>query len=167
MIATLAEHELDVGLIINLNPINLDESSKDKTYSIGQPIDLSQTILGEGNFTINKYDIKNIFAYNYEYEINGKKYNSKINITSKNKTLLYLDISYQNIRDISTYDFITNYGQVKYKINNVEYTTSLINKTPTSYKDGLYLEVDKQIENASNIWLELTIRNKKYIYNLK
>ena len=153
--------------IINLSPINLDETSKDKTYGIGQPIDLSQTILSDGNFIINKFDIKNIFAYNYEYEINGKKYNSKINITSKNKTLLYLDISYQNIRDISTYDFITNYGQVKYKINNVEYTTSLINKTPTSYKDGLYLEVDKQIENASNIWLELTIRNKKYIYNLK
>ena len=153
--------------IINLKPINLDESTKEKTYGVGQSIDLSQTILGDGNFTINKYDVKNLFAYNYEYEINGKKYTSKINIISKNKTLLYLDINYQNVRNISIYDFLTNYGQIKYKVNETEYTTAPINKTPSSYKEGLYLEVDKQIENASSIWIELTIRNKKYIYNLK
>ena len=43
----------------------------------------------------------------------------------------------------------------------------LTNKTPGSYTEGLYLEIDKELANASNIWLELTIRNKKYIYNLK
>ena len=41
-------------------------------------------------------------------------------------------------------------------------------------KDGIMklgakgvVEIDKELANASNIWLELTIRNKKYIYNLK
>ncbi len=153
---------------INLKPINLKESSKEISYKLGETIDLSKTILNSGYLTINKYDIKNTFAYNYEYELNNKKYTSKINIISQNKTLLYLDLSYQSNREISRYDFINNYGSIKYKINNIEYNaTAPINKTPASEKNDLYLEVDKQIENASNIWLELNIRNQKIIYTLK
>ena len=153
---------------INLSPINIDESSKPSFYKLGENIDLSQTILGSGNFNINKYNINNIFAYSYEYEINGKKYNSKINLISQNKTILYLDLNYLSDRNISIYDFISNYGKIKYKINDIEYSTSPpVNKTPNSAKNSLYLEVDKQIEKASNIWIELTIRNNKYIYTLK
>ena len=153
---------------INLSPINIDESSNNTSYKAGETIDLSQTMLGAGTFNINNYSIKNTFAYNYEYEINGKKYNSKINLTSQNKTILYLNIAYQISRGISRYEFITNYGELKYKINDTEYSvTTPINKTPNSEKNDLYLEVDKQIENASNIWLELNIRNKKIIYTLK
>ena len=154
--------------IINLSPINIDNSSNDMSYKLGETIDLSKTILGNGTFNINKYDIKNTFAYNYEYEINGKKYNSKINIISKNKTILYLNPNFQISRDISRYDFIANYGKIKYKINDTEYTASApINKTPNSENNDLYIEIDKEVENASNIWLELNIRNQKIIYTLK
>ena len=41
------------------------------------------------------------------------------------------------------------------------------NKTPASEANDLYLEVDKEIEKASNIWIELNIRNQKIIYTLK
>ena len=152
---------------INLNPINIDETDKESHYKTGDTLDLSTTLFGNGTLNINKYDIKNIFAYNYEYEVNNKKYNSKINIISPNKTIIYLNLNYQSTRDISNYDFITNYGIIKYKLNNSEYSTTFINKAPASEKNDLYLEVDKEIENASSIWLELNIRNKKIIYTLK
>ena len=65
-------------------------------------------------------------------------------------------------------DFITTYGKIKYKINENEYTCQApINKSPNSAKNVLYLEVDKQMEQATNIWLEFNIRNTKILYTLK
>ena len=43
-----------------------------------------------------------------------------------------------------------------------EYSKIINNLNETQVK-----EVDNNIKEASTIWLELTIRDKKYIYNLK
>lgn len=153
---------------INIKPINIDIISNKISAKIGENVDLSKTILDSGYFMINKYDLKKQFDYNYEYEAYGKKYTSKIKIVSQEKTILYLDISYKSNTGISYSDFITNYGKIKYKINGEEYTSQApINKSPDSANNILYLEVDKQIENATNIWLEFNIRNAKIIYTLK
>lgn len=153
---------------INIKPINIDEVNKTENYKLTQSIDLSTTPLGVGNLTINSYEINNKFEYLYNYEVNGKTYTSKINITSPNKTIINLKLNYQIPEVFTIYEFISNYGKIKYKVNDQEYTVAMLtNKTPGSYTEGLYLEIDKELANASNIWLELTIRNKKYIYNLK
>ena len=39
--------------------------------------------------------------------------------------------------------------------------------TPDDITDTIYMEVDKDIENASKIWLEFNIRNQIYKYTLK
>ncbi|MEE3343131.1 MAG: hypothetical protein VZS44_03475 [Bacilli bacterium] len=153
---------------IDLNPINLDKSVKTTNLQIGESIDLGKTVLSSGKIAINRFDVKNSYTYNYEYEIYGKKYTSKLNIISPNKTILYLNLTNQNIRGISDYDLIKTYGTIKYKIADTEFTIKTpINKTPTSYKDGIFIEVDKQMEQATSIWIEFNIRNQKYIYTLK
>ena len=153
---------------ININPINLDETGEESNYNIGDKLDLSQTILDNGSIIINKYEVKNKLTYTYNYALNGQNHIGKINIISPMKTILYLETVYEPAKDLLLYEFITNYGKIKYKIGDTEYSSQIpINKTPTSYKNGLYLEIDKNVENANNIWLELTIRNKKYKYTLK
>ena len=153
---------------INLNPIYLDEVTTTKKLKLTESMDLSTSSLGSGNITINSYEIKNMFEYGYNYEINGKIYTSKLNIQSLSNKIINLKISSSLPYKMDLYDFISNYGKLKYKINDEEYESSILNnKTPGSYKEGLYLEVDKKIENASNIWLELIIRNTKYEYTIK
>lgn len=153
---------------INIKPINLDEQSKTEEYKLTETIDLSKTSLKNGNITINSIEIKNKFSYAYNYEINGKTYTSNLNIISLNNTIINLKLISQLPYNLTSYDFISNYGKVKYKINNEEYTSKVLNnKTPGNYTEGLYIEVDKNIESASSIWLELNVRNIKYIYTLK
>lgn len=153
---------------IDLNPVYLDKISTTKKLKLAETIDLSTSSLGSGNLTINSSVIKNIFEYAYNYEINGKIYTSKLNIQSFNNTIINLKIESSLPYKMDLYDFISNYGKLKYKINNEEYESSILNnKTPGSYTEGLYLEVDKNIENASNIWLELIVRNTKYEYTIK
>lgn len=153
---------------ININPVNIDEIDESKNYKLTETIDLSNSPLESGNITINNYEIKNKFEYTYNYEVSGRTYTSKMNITSANKTIMHLKLTYQIPDKFTINEFLENYVKLKYKINDKEYTNAVLgNKTPGSYHEGLYLEVDKEIENASKIWLEFTIRNKKYIYNLK
>ena len=66
----------------------------------------------------------------------------------------------------STMIIFERYAKLKYKIGDEEYTSVFSDKTPGSYKEGLYLAVDKNIVNASNIWFEIQIRNQKYLYTI-
>jgi len=152
---------------ISLSQINLDKASNTKNLNINDTLNLSETVLKEGYFQITNKEIQKQFAYEYNYDINGQIHKLSKNITSKSNTILKLEIN-SKINNLSNYDFITNYGKIKYKINNETYIANIKqNKTPNNYKKGLYLEVDKELEQASNIYLEITIRNKKYIYIIK
>lgn len=154
--------------IININPINIDEITKTNNSKIKETIDFSETTLSSGNLTISEFSIGNKFQYSYEYEINGKSNTSLLNITSLNNTIIKLNLTSSLPYEFTAYDLISNFGKIKYKINNEEFTSKVLNnKTPGSADNELYIEVDKNIESASDIWLELTIRNTKYKYTLK
>lgn len=153
---------------IKLSPKDIDTSEQDKEYNINDTLDLSNTVLERGYITINSIDIKNNFTYDFTYEVNKKTYNSKQFIKSTTNTIMNIKLTSDLPNSISLSELLNNYTKIKYKINEEEYITPIIsNKTPGNYKEGLYLEVDKQIENATHIWLEITIRNKKNIYHLK
>ena len=153
---------------VNLKPINLDKAENKKEYKLNEKLDLSNTILSYGEVIIKSIDIKNKFNYSYQYEIDNKTYNSSINITSINNTIINMKLTSSLPNKLTIYELLSSYGKIKYKIDNEEYTSTLMNnKTPGSYEEGLYLEVDKDIEKATNIWLELTIREKVYNYILK
>ena len=153
---------------IDIRPESLDSINDTKNQKLKSTINLAETPLGIGSLTITSYELNQKFAYEYNYEINGQPYTGKLNIISLNNTILKLEITAQIPKTFTTFSLIDTYGEIKYKVAGVEYTSKVLNnKTPGSYNKGLYLEVDKEVANAENIWLELTIRNKKYIYNLK
>ncbi len=152
---------------IKLSPKNIDEPAQEKAKKLKETLSLNNSILGSGTITINSVEIKNTFSYDYNYEADGKTYSSKISIKSNTNTLLNIKGSY-SLPNYTLYELIDTYGVIKYKINDEEHTSrQLSNKTPGNYKGGLFLEVDKDIEQASKIWLELTIRNRTYTYYLK
>lgn len=152
---------------IDLSPINLDNNEKKYEYTLSNPIDLSNTVLSSFTFQINSYEIKDKFTYNYTYEIDGKSFEGKKYITSPSNMILYLDIT-SSLSNITNYDLINNYGNILYKKDDVEYTSQRKeDKTPGNYKKGIYIEVDKNIEDAQSIWLELNIRNVTIKYILK
>lgn len=155
-------------LKVNLSPKNLDINNENKEYKLTENIDFTDSTISSSNFQINKYEINNKFTYNYTFTINDKEHTSNKYITSPDNTILYLELTSSFSMNTTNYDFIKDYGSIKYSINNTEYTTKkLADKTPGGYEKGIYLEVDKNMENAENIWIELNVRNIKYKYILK
>ena len=152
---------------VNLKTINLDVISNSKNYKLNETMNLNNSILNEGEIKITNYNISNNFKENYSYLINNETHTGNINISSTSNTILKLDIQ-NSLINTDVFQLINIYGNIKYKINKEEYTSKLkINKTPTTYKNGLYIEVDKNIENADSIYIELIIRNSKYTYVVK
>ena len=153
---------------INISPKNIDEEEKAKEAKINDKISFEDSILNRGSLKVTGLDIKDNFSYSFNYEVDGKSYSSKLSIKSYSNTILNLKTNIYLPNKISSYDFLNTYGKIKYIVNNNEYTSNIMNnKTPGNYQEGLFLEVDKNIENATKIWLEIKIRNKVYIYHLK
>lgn len=153
---------------IKLSPENLDSNTKTIEKKLEQRLNLNDSILSNGSINIDSIEIKDTFTYDFTYQVEGKSYTSKLNIKSISNTLLNLKLNATLPNKMTTYELLENYAKIKYTIDDKEYTSSLMNnKTPGIYTEGLFLEVDKDIEKASKIWIELTIRNIKYIYTIK
>lgn len=153
---------------VKLSPIDLDKTDSVTNLKLTDNIDLSQTVLSTGTININSYEINSQYSYQYSYQIDGQEHTLKRNIISASNTILKLNITSSLSNNLDVYNIISNYGKLKYVLDKNEYTSNiLVNKTPNNYKEGLYLEIDKNVEQAESIYLELNIRNKKYIYTLK
>lgn len=153
---------------VNLKPVLLDEISETKKLKLGEKIDLATTSLNSGYLSIKSYEIKEKFSFPYEYELNGKVYTSNLSITSTNNMIMHLVMDSSYPFDFSNFTILKQYATLKYKIDGKEYSSTIFSdKSPGNYKDGLYLAVDKDIEVAHEIWLDIKIRNKQYIYTIK
>lgn len=154
--------------VVKLKPILLDEVADTKSYKVGDTINLAQSSLKSGSFLIKSYEMREKFSYDYEYEVRGQVYKSSFAITSEQNSIIHLVIESIYPNKLDNYNFLLQYAKLVYKIGDKEYSTDVFtNKTPGNYKDGLYLAVDKQIKEATNIWLDIRIRNQKYLYTLK
>ena len=152
---------------VKLRPSYLDKVEDEKQFKIGDSIDLSSTTFGSGYFRILSFDIKKEFNYSYEYEIMGKVNTGNLTI-SGNGMIMNLEIESELMSDYNNFSFLKNLALLKYKIGDGDVVTSrFVDKTPATYSKGLYLELDSNIESATSIWLEFSIRNHKYIYSLK
>lgn len=155
-------------LKVNLKPVMLDEVKKDKNYKLGDKIDFSKSTLKSGNLVISSFEIKDSFEYAYQYEIDGQLFDSKYMINSVQGIILKLDINSSYPLGLDNYSFLENYAKLCYKVEEKEYTSrAFVNKTPGKHTSGIYVSVDKNVENATDIWFEIQIRNEKYIYKIK
>ena len=156
-------------LEVKLSPTNLDVQTEVGTYKLGESIDFKDSILKNSTISITNMYLTNKISYNYCYK---EDCNYSATIHSLGNTILYLNYNKKTDPDISFNtnwsNLLNNYITIKYIYNDEEYTSSLNNKTPDdAVSKGLYLEVDKNIESASSIWLEFNIRNKIYKYYIK
>ena len=153
---------------VKLSGVYLDESSDSKEYNLNEKIDFSKTIFEYGYFMISSVNMEHKFLYSYEYEVMGKKNTASLSIGGDNDYILHLIIDCDLPFDVSTYSFLSTYGKLKYVVDDKEYISNLFkDKTPGSYKDGVYVSVDSSIEKASSIWIDFVIRNYSYKYILK
>ena len=153
---------------VKLNPVFLDEISEKKNYKIGEVVNMSNSFYGNGNFKIESCEISDKFNYSYTYEVMDKSYDGNITISSVNGIVMNLVMNGSYPAGYKDYSFLKKYGKIKYTIGDKEYVSGAFeDKTPNSYKKGLYLVVDKEIKDASSIVLEVTIRNVQYVYKLK
>ena len=152
---------------VRLKPLNLDVVNEDFTYKLGEAIDLSNSLVGNGSFNIKSYEFGEKFNYSYTYEVMGQAYEGNITIKSVNKTILHMVIESNYISEFDDYALLDTYGVLRYRIGDVEYSSNFENKTPGSYTEGLYLSVNKDVEHADSIWFDIILRNRHYIYKIK
>lgn len=167
---------------VKLSPKNIDDfQQKIEKYELGNQIDTTSSQISDYKIQINNYDIKERFDNNYNACIRSKEcYDFKeILVPSQTrnnkKTLLKVDgtIEYQNVLSNITnlYEFIEKFGTIEYTLNNIKYKETgdffevlqTINKQENTY----YIEIDKEIEQASQIKLVFNLRNTRYEYTLR
>lgn len=153
---------------VNLKPEMLDEVEDVEKYKIGDNIDLSKSSFESGNLKIKKFELAETFSYSYDYEIEGKTYTSQYVISSLKGAILKLKINSAYPSGLDDYTFLDTYAVLKYKIGDEEYSIKAFDdKTPGNEKKELYLAVDKKMLEAQEIWLDIKIRNKHYVYTIK
>ena len=150
---------------VNLKPIFF-EKDKITSVSLNQSIDLGDTVMHGGSFQIVSSEIRDRFSYSYEYEIRDEKFQGQYMIGDEKGAILFLKIVSSYPRRLSDFEFLSNYATLKYQLGDKEVQSSFYDMTPGNYKEGLYLYVDREVLEASKVWLEIKIRNSKYIYLL-
>ena len=151
-----------------------------ETAKLNEELSFENSILNDYKINITSFDIASSYKLEYNFCISNECYPSyeyvKPSITSNyDKVLLRItgsltkQTNIDNIYDL--YDFIEYFGNLYYvvdgqrKVQNVQFkeVTSKKANQPNTY----YIEVLKEVENASSISLVFTIRNRSYEYVLK
>ncbi len=164
---------------VNITPIKLNEIIKIGENVIKESINLSDSSLKKSSIKINSYSLASSFSESYKYCSNDKCFEGvkviKPEITGLERILLRLDtnLAIDETLFISKYittsnDFMKYFATVNYTLNN-KVKTVKINSINSEYvKDSIvFLEVPKEIQNASSIKLYLTIRTSRYEIVLK
>ena len=148
--------------------------------NLGNELNFTESILPDYKIKIDAYDINSIYKISYDFCISNECLKSyeyikpSIN-TNYSKTILKIQGSIEKEKKIDgiydLYDFIEKFGVIKYTIDDVEKVQQLnfveLKSQRVNENNIYYIEVLKEIENASKISLLFTIRNKNYEYILK
>ena len=165
---------------VKLEPKKIDEQQfKSETYSLGSEIDTCSSKIIDYKITINSYDIKERFDNTYNtcitkdecYDFKEIIYPSQTREREKILLKLNGNMTYENaISNVTNlYEFVSKFGTLEYTINDVEYKETadfneVINQNDTN---DYYIEVNKEIMNASKIKLVFNLRNTRYEYILR
>lgn len=165
---------------VDIKPIKLNEVITVAEKAMKENVNLSDSSLKESSIKINSYSLATSFTESYKYCSNNNCFDGKItikpNLTQKFETTLMrleTEIKLNNSLFISKHlptasDFMKYFATVNYTLDNKIKTTKVDVITSKYVKNTVvFLEVPKEIEEASNIKLYLTIRNSRYIITLK
>ena len=159
---------------IKLNPvnyINVDVAGYD--YSLGEEISIN-----DYKININSYDISKDFSVTYNSCVSSNEcYDFReilrpSVIRNKEKVLLKIDgsLSFDGSAK-NLFNFIHDFGSIDYVYNNNSYIEygdfNSVISSKSSQSNVYYIEVDKEIMDASFIKLNFNFRDKKYSYILR
>ena len=142
-------------------------------YEVGTPVTMYESILNNSTLLINSYAFQSKYTYKYEACIRNNCRDVTDAVTAdatKNKTLLVLSGSLEvdsnsafakNLKTVLS--FFDAFVQIRYD----DKISTVTNATPNSVLEQYILQVDKNAENAKSLDLVITVRDKKYIINLK
>ena len=154
---------------INLDPVNMGNKSLKYSVKINEELKFKNSLLGDSKLKIKSYEIKDQYEYNYCYKDDC---NYKAIIDSMGNNIIKLDVESVLDSDINLENdwgtIMNNYMDVYYVIDDVTYDSVLCySKYFPDDSNKIYIEVDKDIDKASKIWLSFNIRNQVYEYVIK
>lgn len=147
-----------------------------KSIDFGKFLVLNDTVLGMTQVQLTKYEVTNHYIYSYKNCLSSNTCQDLKNGVSStpNKTLLVLDrvftpdlYSTYFVNRRGTGSFVTDFLSVQYKVGDQIYTSSIKDLTPKELSNQWVFEVDKNIENAREISLLVTIRGSIYEMKIK
>lgn len=161
---------------IKLNPKDIDTETDNILYNSGDTLTFNDILFKDIKLTLKNFEINNTFKINYNFCLSENEcYNSieylKPTYTENyRKDIIklngYLELS--DDYDIELSDLLTTFGSISYNINGEDKNSYINIISPKHKTDGdIYIEVNSDIEQASNIKLNLKIRNKEYSYVIK
>lgn len=162
---------------VELKPYKALEIKNVETFKIGKIATFEESNIGYTSLQINNYYALDSFTYQYQlcYDSkNCREVSEKINSNSSNETLLVLegisdlDKTTLYYRAAKSDQLLANhFFSIEYKIGNTSKIVNATNKTTKDYKKGFILQTSKEIKTADHINLLITIRDKRYIIELK
>lgn len=160
---------------VSLSPVNYDLIDVDSVdYSLGNDIDT-------GNYIINisDFDINDSYTINYNScVVIGECYDFREVLKpslfrNKDKVLLKVigSASYSDKSSANLFNLFSSFGSIDYVYDGKSYSESsdfnLVVSTKSSDKNVYYIEIDKEIMDASMIRMTFNFRNNKYSYVLR
>ena len=167
---------------VTLKPKDLLEPSKGTKNNVTEIQSYKGSILGDSNFALNEFSVGNKFKSEYNFcAKNDNCYTSYEYVTptaSGNyaKTLIKMNGEFtpdesMNLDTENLYYFLNSFGTIYYKIGDKWYNhkidSKLVRPKMKTEQGIYYIEVNKDVEKASNIYFTFTIRNFTYEYVLK
>ena len=180
-----ANARLKISNLFSQEYVYLDFSThsftKDTTpteYNISDEVDLKDTNLTNTKFKITSALIGEKYTLNYKYCINADECVDSIEYirpdyynTGIAKTILRMEYEFESTDIDSFYKLISLYGFLEYTIDGNTKVQQVPFKNIKSQRvnenNVINLEVVKDIENASEIYLVFNIRNYEYRYKIK
>lgn len=162
-----------------LNPVNFTSKEIKVSKKIGETISFEE-LLGDINFNITNYEIRDKFLIEYNYNVKKDEYFSskeylKPSIDQNfDKYLMMLEVKFSNNGKLninSFYDFFSKFGSIYYKKQDKWYTQNSffeeVKSKKVESKNKVYIGINSEISNATSIKLVFNIRDSRYEYILK
>lgn len=163
---------------ISLEPKTLNNKENMSNLNLNETINFNNSLLKNSSITVESIEFNNNFTEKTKKCISGKCYDTNTyivpNATSKYQKIV-MKVKYNlslddniNTKDISN-KFIARFANLRYIIDDNEYhhKINLIDITPAGIKNYAYLEVKEEVKKATKIYLDFTVRDKIYTYNVK
>ena len=164
---------------IKLKPIDAEKVEIAKQAKLNEVLQINDSLIGKFNLKIESYEFVDNAVYKYKEKVNNKEYTFSGVIVPDyddyyGKKILKLKM---NIEELSVWNIsmskkiLGNFSTIRFKKGDKEYvspfnSTEYISFSGDEYR---YLEAyDKIVEiDADEIYLDIVIRNNKYVYKLK